>query len=155
MRKLDPALQEMLKKTIFSMGYEMVGGEVLPQGGRLTLRIYIDNEKGVSVDDCSLVSRQVSAVLDVEDSFQGRYNLEVSSPGIDRPMFELEHYQKYQGSRIKLRLHAPLDGKRQLIGTLVRVVGEEITVLLDGAAQEVAVPFSLIEKAHLIGEVRL
>ncbi len=105
MRKIDPILHERLAQLIGAMGYELVGCEHVPQGRQMLFRIYIDSAKGVTVDDCSQVSRQVSAMLDVEDPFQGRYVLEVSSPGIDRPLFEIEHYQKYVGKRVKVRLY--------------------------------------------------
>ncbi len=84
MTKISPALQERLEKLIDSMGYGFVGVEILSQGRQMLFRLYIDTPTGVTLDDCARVSRQVSAMLDVEDLFQGKYTLEVSSPGIDR-----------------------------------------------------------------------
>ncbi len=140
------------------MGYDFFGSEVQAHG-RLTLfRIYIDGldgspQKGVTVEDCSKVSRQVGAMLDVEDFMQGQYTLEVSSPGIDRPLLELAHYARYVGSRVNIKLHAPLEGRRQFKGLLVRVEGENIHVLVDDAKDVSMLPFSTIEKANLIANI--
>jgi ribosome maturation factor RimP len=155
MRKIDPVLNERLAQLIGSMGYELVGCEILPQGGQMTFRIYIDGPKGVTVDDCSLVSRQVGAMLDVEDPFQSRYALEVSSPGIDRPLFEIEHFRKYVGKRVKMKLYSPVDQRRQFKGVLLRVEGEDIYLLTDDTEQEVKLSYSMIEKANLIGEIKI
>ncbi|TAK75646.1 MAG: ribosome maturation factor RimP [Gammaproteobacteria bacterium] len=154
MRKIDPALHDKLVTLINSMGYEMVGGELFPQGGATIFRIYIDRPTGVTLDDCSLVSRQVSAMMDVEDPVRGRYVLEVSSPGVNRPLFELEHYRKFIGHRVKIRLHAPVHERRQFKGVLTRVEGDEIYLLIDDSTQEVSLPFSAIEKANLIEDIR-
>jgi ribosome maturation factor RimP len=115
------------------------------------LRIYIDTEAGVTVDDCTKVSRQVSAMLDVEDPIQGHYTLEVSSPGLDRPLFEIAHYQKFVGRELKIRLYTPLDGRRNFVGTLLRV--EEATITLLVEQTEVEMSFSDIEKAKLIPDL--
>ena len=155
MRKIDPVLHERLDALVSSMGYELVGGELLPVDGRTVFRIFIDTEKGVTVDDCSKVSHQVSAMLDVEAPLQGRYNLEVSSPGIDRPLFELKHFQRFVGSKVKIRLYAAINQRRQFKGVLHRVDGENIHVLVDELEKEVVLPFSAIEKANLIGDVRI
>jgi|SRR5579885_1941114 ribosome maturation factor RimP len=154
MRKIDPVLYERLAKLIGSMGYELVGCELLPQGRQMVFRIYIDGKNGVTLDDCSLVSHQVSAMLDVEDPIQSRYSLEVSSPGIDRPLFELEHYRKHIGKQVRVRLHSPVNQRRQYKGVLQRVEGEDVYLLVEGMEQAVKLPFSLIEKANLIGDVR-
>jgi len=155
MRKIDPVLHERLVQLIVSMGYELVGCEMLPQGQQMVFRIYIDGPKGVTVDDCSRVSRQVSAMMDVEDPFQSRYALEVSSPGIERPLFEIEHYLKYVGKRVKIKLYSPLDQRRQFKGILQRVEGEDIYLLVDDMEQEVKLSYSMIEKANLVGEINI
>jgi ribosome maturation factor RimP len=144
---------EKFEKLITSMGYEFVGGEYVSQGGRSILRLYIDGEKGVTVDDCGKVSRQVSAMLDVEDTIQGRYSLEVSSPGINRPLFELKHFEKQVGNRIKLKLRTDIDGQRQFKGVLKAVSGDTITLLVDETGQELVLPFSTIDKSNVIGDV--
>ena len=155
MTKIDPVLHDRLATLIESMGYELVGCDLSPQGRLVVFRIFIDGhegKKGVTIDDCSRVSRQVSAMMDVEDPIQGRYTLEVSSPGIDRPLFELKQYLRFVGSRIKIRLHAPIDRRRQYKGILKRVEGEDIYLLEDETDKEVAIPFSAIEKANVIGD---
>jgi ribosome maturation factor RimP len=154
MKKIDPGLYEQLATLINSMGYELVGCEIVPQGRRMIFRIFIDSGQGVTLDDCSQVSHQVSAMMDVEDPIQGGYSLEISSPGIDRPLFEIGHYQKQIGKRVKIRLYAPINNKRQFKGILLRVEDEDITLLVDDSQQEVTLPFSAIEKANLIGDVR-
>lgn len=153
MRKINPVLHERLDKLLRSMGYELVGCELLPLGRQMVFRIYIDGPKGVTLDDCSLASHQISAMMDVEDPIQGRYTLEVSSPGIDRPLFELAHYRKYIGKQVKIRLHSAINQRRQYKGILQRVEGENIFLLIDDLMQEVTLPFSAIEKANLVGDI--
>ena len=155
MRKVDPALQAKLETIISSMGFELVGCETLPQGRRILFRIYIDSKNGVTVDDCSKISRQVGAMIDVEGYFSGGYNLEVSSPGIDRPLFELSHYGRFIGSRVRLKLHVPINQCKQYKGVLLKVDGQDIYLLDDASQQELKVPYSVIEKANIIGDVRL
>ena len=155
MRKVDNALRTSLATLATGMGYEFVGCEFAQQGHLIVLRIYIDAPAGVTVTDCSLMSRQVSAMLDVEDPIQGKYTLEVSSPGIDRPLFELAQYQKYIGSRIKIRLHSPVNQRRQYNGVLVAVEGEDIHLAIDDGKTQVILPFVNVEKANIVAEIRL
>ncbi|MBX3708255.1 MAG: ribosome maturation factor RimP [Gammaproteobacteria bacterium] len=154
MIKVDPVLYERLVTLIGSMGYELVGCELLPQGRQVVFRIYIDGENGVTLDDCSRVSHQVSAMMDVEDPIQGRYSLEISSPGIDRPLFDIEHYRRYVGKRVKIRLYSPINQRRQYTGVLQRVEGDDIYLMIEGLEHEIKLSFSAIEKANLIGDVR-
>lgn len=157
MAKIDPVLKERLVALIASMGYELLGCELVPQGRQMIFRLFIDAadaSKSVTLDDCSRVSHQVSAMMDVEDPIQSRYALEISSPGIDRPLFEIKHYQRFIGSQVKIRLYAPIAERRQYKGTLQRVEGEEIHLLVDGSEKEVVIPFSAIEKANVIGNVK-
>jgi ribosome maturation factor RimP len=155
--KIDPALHDRLTTLIASMGYEFLGCDLTPQGRQMIFRIYIDRQeadKSVTLDDCSRVSHQVSAMLDVEDPFQSRYALEISSPGIDRPLFELKHFQRFVGSEVKIRLYAPINQRRQYKGVVQRVVGEDIYLLVDGLEKEAVIPFSAIEKANVIGDIK-
>lgn len=147
----DTQMRDLLSKLVTTMGYEYVGCELHSQGRGSVLRIFIDHENGITVDDCSRVSRQVSAMLDVEDPIQGQYDLEVSSPGLDRPLFELAHYQKYVGSRVKIRVRVPLEERRNFVGTLTRVDGENIHVVTD--EKEVVLSFTNIDKAKIIAEI--
>lgn len=153
MNKSHPALTDRLFKLVKSMHYEFVGCETVSQGRQTVLRIYIDTEKGVTVEDCSRVSHQVSALLDVEDPISGRYLLEVSSPGINRPLFELVDYARYVGTRVKIKLTVPINGKRQYQGILQRVLDEQVLLLMNDG-QEISLPFSHIEKGHLVRDVQ-
>jgi ribosome maturation factor RimP len=140
----------MLQPVVESLGYEFWGLEYI-QGRGATLRIYIDREEeGVSVDDCALVSHQVSGVLDVEDPIPGEYNLEVSSPGMDRPLFTLEQWGRYLGEDIQMRLLAPVAGKRRLTATLTAIEGDE--VLLDVKGEALRVPFAQVDRANLVAK---
>jgi ribosome maturation factor RimP len=146
--RIASTLNDQLSSIVCAMGYEFVGAEM--RGG--VLQLFIDKENGVGVDDCSRVSRQVSGVLDVEDPFQGRYILEVSSPGLDRPLFEITHYTKQLGKRIKVQMHAPVNHRRKFAGILLRIVDNDIHLLVD--EEEVVLPFSEIEKANVIADIR-
>ncbi|MDR3491087.1 MAG: ribosome maturation factor RimP [Gammaproteobacteria bacterium] len=151
MRDVDITLRDRLASLVKSMGYEFVGCELHRQGRGSLLRIYIDSEAGILVDDCSKVSRQVSAMLDVEDPIPGQYTLEVSSPGLDRPLFEKAHYIKVVGSQIKVRLHTPIEDRRNFVGLLLRVEDANISLRVDD--QELILPFSNIEKAKVIADL--
>lgn len=151
MRKIELGLHQSLEKLINSMGYELIGGEIQPQGRRFILRIYIDSPAGVSVDDCALVSNQVSAMLDVNDPFSSSYALEVSSPGFDRPLFEIKHFKQFIGKEVRIRLRKPLNNRRQYKGILQAVEGDLIYLLADDLQHEVKISFDDIEKANLIG----
>lgn len=149
MADAENTLRDRLKTIVTAMGYEFVGCELQRQGQGSVLRIYIDKEQGITLDDCSAVSHQISAMLDVEDPIQGEYNLEVSSPGLDRPLFEVAQYKKFIGNRIKVRTHNPLDNRRNFVGVLQQVdETNDIHLLTD--AGEVILPFSSIEKAKIV-----
>ena len=109
MSKRTEQIRELLAPVVNDMGYELWGIEYL-QGRGAVLRLYIDHEAGITVDDCVAVSHEVSGVLDVEDPIPGEYNLEVSSPGMDRPLFELSQFERYLGEQVQLKLLAPVAG---------------------------------------------
>ena len=115
---LSDKLLELLQPTVAGLGYELLGIERLRGASGLLLRMYIDNENGISAKDCEHVSRHVSDLLDVEDVIRGEYTLEMSSPGIDRPLFTLEQHSRYVGEMIKVRLKSLVEGRRRLKGTL-------------------------------------
>jgi ribosome maturation factor RimP len=146
--KSTARLQELLQPVVEGLGYECVGIEYQPAGGRTTLCVYIDREEGISVDDCEKVSRQVGAVLDVEDVIRGHYTLEVSSPGLDRPLFTPEHYRRFIGSQVHLRLESLLEGRRKIDGLLVDVDAED-TVTVQAEGNEYRVPFDSIARGRL------
>ncbi|MFN3714678.1 MAG: ribosome maturation factor RimP [Alcanivoracaceae bacterium] len=150
MSRRSDEIQAMLQPVVESLGYEFWGLEYI-QGRGATLRVFIDrDEEGVSVDDCALVSHQVSGVLDVEDPIPGEYNLEVSSPGMERPLFTLEQWARYLGEDIQIRLLAPVAGKRRLTATLTAIEGDE--VLLDVKGEALRVPFAQVDRANLVAK---
>lgn len=152
MRKVESTLHGLLASVINGMDYEFVGCELLRQGRGSLLRIYIDRPQGITVDDCSKVSLQLSAMLDVEDPIQGNYTLEVSSPGLNRPLFDVAHYQNQIGQKIKVRLHAPVENRRKFVGTLIKVDEDKIHLMTDESGT-VALSFSEIEKANVIADI--
>ena len=140
-------LQEIIGPAVSLLGFEFVGCEVIQGKGRL-LRVYIDGPNGVSITDCANASRQISAVLDVEDPFQGQYELEVSSPGLDRPLYTLEHYQRFIGQQLRIRVHTAQNGRRNFQGILEAVNADVVTVKGEGEIWQL--PLNDIEKANLI-----
>ena len=138
----------MLTAPVAAIGYELLGLEFIRAGKHSTLRLYIDSENGVDVDDCGSVSHQVSAVLDVEDPITTEYNLEVSSPGMDRPLFKAEHYAAVIGETVNLKLHLPHDGRRNFKGVLVNSDETFFTLLVDNESFELA--YDNVLKANLV-----
>lgn len=133
------------------MGYELVGVQYLQRGkGGSLLRIYIDHEKGITLDDCSAVSHQVSGVLDVEDPLPGHYDLEVSSPGLDRPLFATDHYARFRGHRARIKLRAKVEGRRAFEGLIEGIEGEQVALLVDGERR--TFELAEIESARLVPE---
>ncbi|HXG52097.1 MAG TPA: ribosome maturation factor RimP [candidate division Zixibacteria bacterium] len=115
------------------------------RGGRV-LRIYLDRTGGVNIDELSHVSRRLSDLLDSRDLIDGAYTLEVSSPGVNRPLKKPEHFARYVGKRIRVRAREPIEGRRSFLGILKSVGGERIEVLQEGKAY--TIPFELIEKSN-------
>ncbi|MCB1838280.1 MAG: ribosome maturation factor RimP [Alcanivoracaceae bacterium] len=140
-------LKALLAPVIEAMGYEFWGLDYI-QGRGAVLRIFIDAEDGITVDDCAAVSHQVSGVLDVEDPIPGEYNLEVSSPGMERPLYTLEQFAMYVGDQVQMRLLAPVAGKRRVKGLLDAVEGEELVVKV--GEEVLRVPFSQVDRANLV-----
>ncbi len=140
-------LNDVIAPAVAALGYEFVGCEYFAAGQRALLRVYIDKPQGVTVDDCALVSAQVSAVLDVEDPIPGEYNLEVSSPGIARRLFTLEQCQRFIGERVKVRMRIPVEGRRNFSGILQAVTDDKLT-LQDGE-DVFNLTFSNVEKMNL------
>jgi ribosome maturation factor RimP len=142
-------LRQLLQPVIEALGCTIWGLDMHAGGKPKLLRIYIDRDTGVvNVDDCERVSRQVSALLDVEDVIQGEYVLEVSSPGIDRSLYDLSQYKQYIGKVISLRLRFPYEGRRNYKGCLKAVEGDD--VVLVAMEHEYLFPVASIEKAKLV-----
>ncbi|BCX81817.1 ribosome maturation factor RimP [Methylomarinovum caldicuralii] len=140
---------ELLQPVVTGLGYELVGIEwAADTRGQRILRVYIDVEGGVTVDDCEQVSQQISALLDVEDPIPGHYVLEVSSPGVDRPLFTLDHYRRFRGEEARVLLARPQDGQRRFRGVIEGV--EDDRIRLKTRQGTVSLPFDEIEKARLV-----
>lgn len=146
---MQDRLEQLIAPLVRELGYELVLLEYAAGSGhRAVLRLYIDHEHGVGLDDCETVSREVSALLDVEDPVPGEYVLEVSSPGLDRPLVRPEHFARFVGEQVRLRLHEPRLGRRRYTGLLVEAAGDRIRLHVDGQTEE----FGLdeIERANLV-----
>ncbi len=151
MYKQNKKIVELIEPVVSAMGYELWGVEHLSQGRYSLLRIYIDKADGITLSDCEQVSRQVTGVLDVEDPIQGAYNLEVSSPGLDRPLFTLPQFARYIDNDAKLTLSVKLDGRRKLSGKITGT-GENL-VLMEVEGKEYKVPAESIDNARLIPDI--
>ncbi len=143
----------LLAPTVQSIGLELLGVEYLPAPGGALLRLYIDvpldeDERVVGIEDCEAVSREVSAQLDVADPISGHYTLEVSSPGVDRPLFSAAQFNRFAGETAKVTLKLPQDGRRRLQGAIASVDANQITFDVDGTPFAVAI--DNIEKARLV-----
>lgn len=141
-------LQALLAPVVEALGYECWGLEFLSQGRHSLLRVYIDKAEGILIEDCETVSRQVSGVLDVEDPISGEYTLEVSSPGMDRPLFTLEQFARYVGEQVKIKLRVPFERRRNFQGILRGVEEQDVVVLVDD--HEYLLPVDSIDKANII-----
>jgi ribosome maturation factor RimP len=151
MEPLDSSLSRLARRVVEPMGYELVGVEHLNRpGGASTLRVYIDHSDGITLDDCAAVSHQLSGVLDVEDPLPGHYDLEVSSPGLDRPLIYPEHFRRFRGQRIRVRLAEKIEGRRRLEGILLEEQDGVIRLEADGREWELAL--SDLESARLVPE---
>ena len=149
MTNLELRLTEMLQPAVEALEFELLGVEFIRAGNHLTLRVYIDHENGISVDNCADVSHQVSAILDVEDPIATEYALEVSSPGLDRPIFTLEQFESIVGEFVDIKLRYAFEGRRKFKGKLVGIEdGEDIVIHVDN--HEYLLPIDSIDKANLI-----
>lgn len=144
-------LRDIVEHGVEGLGYELVDVELSGGGHGALLRVYIDSRGGINLADCERVSRQLSAVLDVEDPISGHYTLEVSSPGLDRPLVKRVDFERYAGSLVKVRLAQPLSGRRNFVGRLTGIEGDRVIVHVDGESYDL--PYDEIEKARLVPEL--
>ncbi len=143
-------LETLLEPTIAGLGYELLGIERSRSGTSQLLRLFIDHADGITVEDCERVSRQVADVLDAGQLVRGEYTLEVSSPGIDRPLFTLAQHRRFVGECVAVRLRALLDGRRRLQGVLREVGEEDLVIENEGIAVRVA--FRDVERSKLVAD---
>ncbi len=151
MSKLQQQLTELLSRSVSAVGFELWGVEVFSpkqKTSTITIRVYIDHPNGISIEDCAQVSEQISAVLDVEDPIKNEYNLEISSPGLDRVLFTAEQFSCFIGSEVLIQLRKPLGKLKKFQGEIIEVVDKEISLV---AGQEnIKIMFSDIHSANLV-----
>ena len=148
MRERERRLYEMLEPTVAALGFELVGVLWRDGNSRGLVRVYIDREGGVTVDDCARVSHRVTGLLDVADPVPGEYDLEISSPGVDRPLFVERDFVRFAGAGLKVTLRTPVAGRRRLTGTLGGYRDGVVLVDEDGIKHRFAIPE--IESARLV-----
>jgi ribosome maturation factor RimP len=141
-------LTSLIQPVVEDLGYEFVGLEHSSNPKNPALVLYIDQPDGIAVEDCEKVSREVAALLDVEDPIPGNYVLEVSSPGLDRPLFTLAHFDQFQGSVVQVTLFAPASGRRRFKGQILGTTDGQVRIEQDGT--EVTLDFGNIAKARLV-----
>ena len=150
MSAVTERLQTMLQPVVESLGCRVWGIEYEGLGRRSVLRVFIDREEGITVEDCANVSHQISGVLDVEDPIGSAYTLEVSSPGLDRILFTLAQYAESVGDNVDVRLRFPAGGRRRYVGVLNAVDEEGIIVSVTGEEAPVNVRFNEIAKTRIV-----
>jgi ribosome maturation factor RimP len=141
-------IEQLIEPLIIELGYELWGCEYLASGKHSILRIFIDREQGITLDDCELVSHQVSTLLDVEEPISSNYSLEISSPGLERILFKPTQYSRYLGEKVFIKLSRPYESRRKLKGLLKRV--DEDYIVVTSEEGEYKILFSDIIRANLI-----
>lgn len=147
---MSQRLARIVEPVIEGLGYELWHLELEGAGSNRVLRLYIDGPEGIDLEDCEAVSQEASAALDVADPLPGQFRLEVSSPGLDRPLVTEDHFRRFVGQAAKVRLYAPVDGQRRFVGVIRGIDDDELRLDCDG--EEVKLPRSAIAKARLVPE---
>jgi ribosome maturation factor RimP len=151
-RHAEDRVRDIAARVTGTLGLELVFVEFLRGPGRMTVRLTIDKEGGVTLDDCAGVSRQVGADPEMEDVVSVPYNLEVSSPGLDRRLVRTEDYERFKGRNVKISLSSPLNGQRNFQGVLAGLEGETVLLEVAGGGAALRLPLSAVEVARLIPE---
>ena len=141
-------VSKIIQPTIKALGMVLWGVEHVQKGKYSVLRIFIDSEGGITVTDCAKLSRQISGLLDVESPISGEYTLEVSSPGLDRPLFKVDQFEKFVGDEVKVQMRVPIEGKRRFKGVIESVSGE--TICLKKEEETFKLQHSEIDKASVV-----
>lgn len=151
MDAIHDKLTTLAEPAVAAMGYELVGVEYRPNKSEGLLRIYIDAADGITLEDCEAVSHQISGVLDVDDPIPGAYRLEISSPGLDRPLFKAADFERFAGCEVRIRLLSLWEGRRKFRGTLGGL--RDGSAIIEEEGVEYAVPLERIDKANLVPDV--
>ena len=151
MNRQHNELIKLLEPVVTALGYEMLGIEYFRQKDGSMLRLYIDNDAGITIDDCTRVNHQVIGVLDVHDPIRERYHLEISSPGLDRPLFTLEQFQRFIGEKVKMKLSEKIEERKKVTGVIKAV--DETAVLVSDDGVDYLIPAEAIDSAHLVPEI--
>lgn len=144
LRRVD----EIVTPVLANLGYELIERELILESGRWVLRLYIDKEGGVTIDDCERASRGIETLIEVEGIVPEHYVLEMSSPGLDRPLRRKQDFEKYSGSEIRLKTEFKIDGRMNYKGTLKGIAGDDILMQIDGI--DFKIPISALAKARVI-----
>ena len=153
MKRSVALVADIVQPTIEALGFELWGLEHLRNGRYSVLRVYIDCKNTVNLKDCETVSRQISALLDVEDPISGEYTLEVSSPGLERPLFKVDQFAKFVGNKVKVAMRNQLEGRRKFTGVIDCVSANSIKLNVEGKI--VKLDFAEIEKANIVNSDRI
>jgi ribosome maturation factor RimP len=143
-------LGNLVRPLVEENNYELYHIEMVKEGGENYLRVYIDNEEGICLDDCVKVNKIVSNLLDIEDPIPESYYLEISSPGIERKLYNEKHFQKYLGSKVVIKLNSLLDGKKKYEGILKEYTEELINIECEDSV--ISIPRGKISSIRLKGE---
>ncbi len=146
--KLDDAVQKQLAALVADEGLGLLATEIVGSGPKTVVRLVVDGSDGVSLDQCASISRQASALLDVEDPIRHRYTLEVSSPGLDRKLYETADYDRFAGRRVKVRMAPSYREQRVVVGTLLGLDGGSVRIEAESAG-EIALPVDQVFEARL------
>ena len=152
--RVPVGLTELIEPAVESLGFELIGVEYHSLGKHSVLRLFIDGPEGITADDCGNVSHQVSGILDVEEPLKGAYSLEVSSPGIDRPLFKLKHYEQFVGRIIKLKLREAIGTQKKFKGEITHLEGSRIFIFCEDIKSEVGFELNEVDKANLIPDLK-
>lgn len=148
---LRDQLAELLAPVVADKGCELWEVEYRPGAGGGLLRLYLDAPEGITLEDCERVSRAVSALLDEAGPIAGEYTLEVSSPGLDRPLRTREHFLRFIGETVRVELSHPVAGRKRFLGPLLAVGEQTLTVQVEDAAREL--PIDEIHRARLVPQL--
>lgn len=148
--KITARTEELVKEIIINDDLEIVSVEYLKEGSNWVLRVYIEDREGnLSIEDCTRISRALSDKLDEEDFIDDSYILEVSSPGVERPLRDEEDYNRFKGRKVYIKTYAPLNGKKEFTGTLEGLVDDTVNIILNDTDNKVEIPFKSIANARL------